>query len=123
MMSTSYSLEQCNQMLRILGQNRAQISSYGVPWPEYILKQFGGDVEFFFTNKSKLLARVVRLGMISWTGPIIIDDFWLGTISKSLSYQCTRKLKSLQAKVAIKDIGHLLCKFYKLSYIPSKINI
>lgn len=120
MISSEYSIEQSIQMLSILGVNRAQISAHGL-WPDHVRHHFGNDVEFVFNNYGILFARVVCSGMISWKGPIDIDSFWKTKISQSISYQCARYLKLLQKNNGMKNVAHLLCKFYKFAYVCNKL--
>lgn len=122
MISTEYGADQCKQMLQILGKNKAQISAYGL-WPDFVSQQFGKNAEFFYNINGQLFVRNVQNTVISWKGPLLIDQFWQRKISQSLSFQCAKYVKSLQSKVSIKEIGHLLCKFYKFVYIPSNLII
>ncbi len=104
-------------MLVILGSNLTMLSKHG-DWPAYIKAHFG-ECDYFFTNRGHLLARSLRGGMVAWSAPIVLDDFWLRKISESLSFQCAKHLYALGKKTAIKDISHLICKFYNFKYIPS----
>ncbi len=123
MISLNYSAEQCVNMLRLMGKPKTPVLCHGGTWPEHIKVQFG-ECEFFFNNRGTLLFRKSLSDVVTfWGGPVPIDDFWMKRISKSLSFECAKYTWSLSKKTAIKDIGHLLCKFHNLKYIPSKIGV
>lgn len=121
MINSNYSMAQCIMALNMLGKTKARLSTHG-HWPDHIKRQYG-ESDFYLNDKGSLLFRSVSNGMAYWGGPIPIDDFWMAKISQSVSFECAKYVRSLSKKTGIKDIAHLMCRFYDFKYIPSSNKI
>lgn len=118
MVSSNYTLDQSVQMLGVLGKNQIRLMD-NIP-PE-IKENFYEGTQFFFLKNKTILTRAFRDGIISWTGPIAPDPFWIKKISESLSFECAKYFRSLKKIKSIKNIDFILCKFHNFKHLPSLI--
>jgi hypothetical protein len=118
MVSSSYSTDQAIRMLHILDKKMMMITSNG--WPDFIESKYPKNSLFFFKREGLVVSRSINNGVISWLGPIEIDEFWEAKISQSISLECNKQLKSIQKDFSFKNLRHLICRFHKFKYIGFK---